>query len=79
MAAQKWPECGPNLKYFVPSAQAQPVPKPQARNPTHTMKKVARLSPTRVITQLMVDLENFCRIHLILMNHINIDIVGILQ
>ena len=53
MAAQNWPECGPNAarmllkfrilwseinqwKFLV--AQAQPVPKQQAQNLTHTMK-----------------------------------------
>ena len=58
--AQMRPKCGPNAarmwpkdeilqpemnpwKFFV--ARAQPEPKPQARNPTRTMKKVARLSP----------------------------------
>ena len=60
-SARNWPEIGPklarnwpNLKYFspkltrgtLPVARARPGPKPQARNPTRTMKQVARPSPT---------------------------------
>ena len=39
------PEMNP-WKFFV--ARARPEPKPQARNPTRTMKKVTRPSPTRL-------------------------------
>ena len=54
------PKCGPNAARMWPEdeilqpemnpwkfsvARAQPEPKPQARNPTRTMKKVARPSP----------------------------------
>ena len=60
-AAQMWPKCGPNAARMWPEdeilqpemnpwkfsvARARPEPKPQARNPTRTMKKVARPSPT---------------------------------
>ena len=60
MVAQLWPKCGlkvarmwPEFEIFWPkinlwkfsAAQAQPVPKPQAQDPTRTMKKVARPSP----------------------------------
>ena len=59
-AAQMWPKCGPNAARMWPEdeilqpemnpwkfsvARARPEPKPQARNPTRTMKKVARPSP----------------------------------
>ena len=39
-----WPEINP---WKFPATRAQPGPKPQARNPTRTMKKVARPSPTK--------------------------------
>ena len=60
--AQTWPKYGPNAAQMWPEyeilqpkmnpwkfsvARARPEPKPQARNPTRTMKKVARPSPTR--------------------------------
>ena len=56
-----WPKCGPNAArmwpeyeilwpvinpWTFPVARARPEPKPQARNPARTMKKVARPSPT---------------------------------
>ena len=59
-AAQVRPKCGPNVARMRPEfeilwpeinpwtfwvARAQPGPKPQARNPARTMKKVARPSP----------------------------------
>ena len=62
-----WPKCGPNAarmwpKYEIlwpvinpwtfPVARARPEPKPQARNPARTMKKVARPSPTKIILSL---------------------------
>ena len=55
-----WPKCGPNAArmwpeyeilwpvinpWTFPVARARPEPKPQARNPARTMKKVARPSP----------------------------------
>ena len=49
-AARMWPEdeiLQPEInpwKFSV--ARARPEPKPQARNPTRTMKKVARPSPS---------------------------------
>ena len=61
MAAQMWPKCGlsaaqmwPEYEilwpvinpWTFPVAGARPEPKPQARNPARTMKKVARPSPT---------------------------------
>ena len=59
-AAQMRPKCGPNAArmwpeyeilwpvinpWTFPVARARPEPKPQARNPARTMKKVARPSP----------------------------------
>ena len=38
-----WPEINP---WKFPVTRARPGPKLQARNPTRTMKKVARPSPT---------------------------------
>ena len=43
-----WPEINPS-KFTV--TRAQPVQKLQSRNPTRTMKKVARPSPTQHIMQ----------------------------
>ena len=58
-----WPKCGPNAArmwpeyeilwpvinpWTFPVARARPEPKPQARNPARTMKKVARPSPSSV-------------------------------
>ena len=58
-----WPECGPKAARMRPEfkilrpeispckfpvARAQPGLKLQARNPTRTMKKVARPSPTSI-------------------------------
>ena len=55
-----WPKCGPNVArmwpefkilwpvinpWTFPVARARPEPKPKARNPARTMKKVARPSP----------------------------------
>ena len=60
IVAQMWPKCGPKVaqkwpefEIFWPEinpskftvTRARPVPKLQARNPTRTMKKVARPSP----------------------------------
>ena len=60
IVAQMWPECGPKAARMRPEfkilrpeispckfpvARAQPGLKLQARNPTRTMKKVARPSP----------------------------------
>ena len=51
-AAQLWPKdeiLQPEMnpwKFSV--AQARPKPKPQAQNPTRTMKKVARPSPSHL-------------------------------
>ena len=51
-AAQMWPErpeyeiLWPVINpWTFPVARARPEPKPQARNPARTMKKVARPSP----------------------------------
>ena len=48
-AARMWPEyeiLWPVINpWTFPVARAQPEPKPQARNPARTMKKVARPSP----------------------------------
>ena len=59
-----WPECGPKAARMRPEfkilrpeispckfpvARAQPGLKLQARNPTRTMKKVARPSPTNFL------------------------------
>ena len=50
-AARKWPEFEIFWPKINPSkftvTRARPVPKLQARNPTRTMKKVARPSPTK--------------------------------
>ena len=62
-----WPKCGPNAArmwpeyeilwpvinpWTFPVARARPEPKPQARNPARTMKKVARPSPIDLIYQI---------------------------
>ena len=48
-AARMWPEyeiLWPVINpWTFPVARARPEPKPQARNPARTMKKVARPSP----------------------------------
>ena len=61
-----WPKCGPNAArmwpeyeilwpvinpWTFPVARVQPEPKPQARNPARTMKKVARPSPNFCLTK----------------------------
>ena len=68
-AAQMWPKCGPNVARMWPEdeilqpemnpwkfsvARARPEPKPQARNPTRTMKKVARPSPTIIGKKILI-------------------------
>ena len=62
-----WPKCGPNVARMWPEdeilqpemnpwkfsvARARPEPKPQARNPTRTMKKVTRPSPTKLANDI---------------------------
>ena len=47
------PEMNPG-KFSV--ARARPEPKPQARNPTRTMKKVARPSPNHFLSNDMLDI-----------------------
>ena len=53
-AAQMWPEyeiLWPVINLWTfRVARAQPGPKPQARNPARTMKKVARPSPNKILT-----------------------------
>ena len=71
-AAQMRPKCGPNAARMWPEdeilqpemnpwkfsvARAQPEPKPQARNPTRIMKKVARPSPKREREQSKIERE----------------------
>ena len=68
-----WPECGPKAARMRPEfkilrpeispckfpvARAQPGLKLQARNPTRTMKKVTRPSPTKYKTTLV---DEFCQ------------------
>ena len=70
-----WPKCGPNAArmwpeyeilwpvinpWTFPVARARPEPKPQARNPARTMKKVARPSPNAAASTTITKLQNQC-------------------
>ena len=70
--AQMRPKCGPNAArmwpeyeilwpvinpWTFPVARARPEPKPQARNPARTMKKVARPSPKNGSTENLVVIQ----------------------